>query len=483
MNSELLRRVQRYPIFFAVMGLASALALGAALALGREYAVWRRAGRELARSQRELAVVSAAAHGEAAAEAQALRLERERVMAEVFENLPEGAGAEAMPAGRIEAYADLAGFVERHRKRAAQAGVAVGAEERFGFERFAREGPALEAVPIVWRRRIELEPLLEALWIARPRSLAGVWCGEDAAPGTPPRRSVAVPGLFDTSLCRLAFVGDTGCLRRYLPALAGLARPVVVREVRAEPLVVEGRQPSGRDGTRFTLMLEVLSPGGPPVAADEGSAPVASVPVWPTPQAQSAGAGWCFEVFGPPLIEYSKDRRDWTLVGGEAAPATLLSAELELVEVRRLPYRWSLVGYGGKGGTDEGWVALEDTRVGRTVRLRRGERDEQGAIRLVEWRLVRAPGGEQVAEAKVDGRDAERWLRAGVQAPGTELAAVLREGEGGRRVEGTAGATVRIGASDYRIGAIEEAPASVLLTRLGGRADAADTFKLQQTKR
>ncbi|MBK8475678.1 MAG: hypothetical protein IPL39_05040 [Opitutaceae bacterium] len=481
MNPELLCRVQRYPIFFAGMGAATTLALAAVLALGGEYALWRRAGRALERSQRELAAASAAANGAAVVEAETLRIERGRVLAEVFGNAAGGEAAPPMPTGRLEAYADLAAFVERQRTRAAQAGVIVTADERFGFGRYAREGPALESVAVVWGQRIGVEPLLEALWVARPRSLAGVWCGEEAVARAPPRPSLGVPGLVDSIPCRLAFVGDTGCLRRYLPALAGLARPVVVREVRAESVLADERRSGGPSGTRFTLMLELLSPT---VALGAVGGAVALVPLWPAPRVQSTGADWCFEVFDSPRIEYSRERHGWALAGGEAGLAARRDGELELVEVRRLPYRWRLVGHGGRTVDDHGWVVLEDTWAGRTVRLRQGERDEKGAISVAQWRLVRAPGGEQVAEAKLLGPDAEeRWLRAGVPSPGAELAVVLREGGSGSRVEGVAGATVRVGANDYRIGEIGEMPASVVLIRLGEQAETAGTLRLELTAR
>lgn len=483
MTTGLHARMRRYPAFFAGMGVATALTLALAVALGRDYGEWRRAGQALEQGQRELVAASAAANGAAAVEAEALRGERGRVMAELFGSESAAVLGGGLPAGRIEAYADLVAFVERHRVRAAQAGVAVAADERFGFGRYSREGPALDAVAAVWRQRVELDDVLDALWAARPESLTGVWCGEDEAAGTPSGRSLGVAGLVESRRCRLAFVSETPCLRQYLPALAGLARPVVVREVRAEPMPVDERRPGAPPGLRFTLRLELLSPAGPVAAPEVAVAAGATVPLWPAPLAQSTGAGWCFEVFGAPMMEYRKDRREWVLVGGAAGPATRQNAEVELVEVRRLPYRWRLVGHGGKSD-DEGWVVLEDTRAGRTARLRRGERDEEGAITLQEWRLVRAPGGEQVVEAKLLGRDAaERWLRAGVPAPGSEFAVVLREGGLGALVEGLTGATVRVGPSEFRIGAIEENPASVEITRLVNRSGASETLRLRQPDR
>ena len=422
MSPEIRQRLQAYPAFFAGMAVLVALALAGSIALGREQAAWKRAGRALAHKQRELVKLTAAVDAAPTVELETLHVGRERARTELFGGAAAVAGA--VPVGRIEAYADLTAFVVRSRAQAVQAGVALAADERFGFGQFAREGPALAAVPGVWRQRVALEPLLEALWAARPQSLAGVWCEAEG--------SLGVPGLVETDCYRVAFVGGTACLRRYLATLAGAARPVVVREVRAEPLRAEIR-PGGARPIQFTVTLEVLSPVGPVLAPEAGAVVAQSTPVWAEPREQAAGPGWRFEVFEPPVIEYAKERREWALVG--AGPA-LVPAKLSgpaAVAVPPAPYRWRLVGHGGVGAGEGGWVVLEDARTGRTVRLRRGEADGPGAITLADWRLVRTKEGVQVAEACLRAGDGtERWLRAGVPALETGLPATARQPEAER---------------------------------------------------
>ncbi len=485
MNPELRHRLGSYPGFYASMGALAALALVAGVVLAREQAGCRRAGRVLEAGRRELAKASAVANASVEVEVGALRAELERARAELFGPVAEVGEAGTAPAGRIEAYADITGFVERNRARAQAVGVALAADERFGFGQFAREGPALGEVSAVWKQRMALERPLEALWAARPQALAAVWLGGDAAAGGRGVQPPGIPGLVDARGCGVSFIGDTASLRRYLPVLAGLEAPVVVvRELRVEPLPVDAKQAAGSAPSKFTLTLELLSPVGPEVPVTARLEPALPGRTWAPPRAQAAGAGWVFEVFGSPAIEYAKDRRDWRLAGAGAAAVAAEAKAVELVEVRRLHYRWRLVGHGGAGGADGGWVVLEDTVGGRTVRLRRGGLDEAGALALEEWMLVRTPAGQWVAEALVRGADAVvRRLTEGVNTPGPELVAVLREGGQGARVEGIAGATVRVGAGQYRIDGVAEAPAWAEVTRMDGPAKPGAKRRLEPVRR
>jgi len=472
MNRELRQRLHVHSWFFGALGLLVVLVLAAGVLLGREHLAWQRAGRLLEQKQHELAQLEALVSAPSALELEAARGALEQARTELFGVRAEEVAVGPAPAGRIEAYADLNAFVERTRERAAHAGVVVEAEERFGFGQFAREGPTVDQVPAIWRQRVMVERLLETLWVVRPQALAGVWC-EPA----PPDRSLQVPGLVEGRGVRLEFVGRTACLRQYLARLAVMAPPVVVREVRAEPIPVDPRQQDVVRVTKFTLVLEALSAVGPVAAREPGIVEPDAAVTWPAPRAQSAGVGWIFEVFEPPALSYDKALRAWTLVGGPVAAASGVLAQPELVAVQRRPYRWRLVGNGGSGTAS--WVLLEDARNLRTVRLGEGERDESGAISVVETRMVRAAGGEVVAEVKLRERTgAEVVLRSGVAAPGSELVALVRTETGAAPVEVAADGVVTCGATSFRITAINETPAAATLVRLGAEGPSVETLRI-----
>ena len=477
MNRELRQRLRAHRWFFGTMGLLAVLALAAGVLLGREHLTWQRAGRLLEQKQRELAQLGALASAPSSLELEEARTALEQVRTELFgvrvTEIEEG----AVPAGRIEAYADLNAFVERTRVRAAQAGVAVEAKERFGFDQFGHEGPTIDQVPAVWRQRVMVERLLEALWAVRPQALAGVWC-EPVSPD----RSLQVPGLVEASGVRLAFVGRTACLRQYLARLSGMPWPVVVRAVRAEPMPVDPRQQDVVRVTKFTLVLEALSAIGPVAVREAGPVETGAAATWLAPRDQSAGAGWTFEVFEPPALSYDMALRAWTLVGGPVAAASGVLAQPELVAVQRRPYRWRLVGNGGSGTAS--WVVLEDARNQRTVRLGDGESDESGAITVVEKRLVRAAGGEVVAEVKLRERaGAEVVLRSGVVARGSELVALVRTATGAAPIEVATGGVVICGATSFRITAINEAPPTATMVGLGTEGPAAETLQIEAAAR
>jgi hypothetical protein len=475
-SAELRQRLRAHPWFFGTMGLLTVLALAAGAMLGREYLAWQRAGRSLEHKQHELAKLETLASAPSALELESARTALEQARSELLGVRADEVAAGTVPAGRIEAYADLNSFVGRTRARAAHAGVAVAAEERFGFEQYAREGPPLDRVPEVWRQRVMVEQLLEALWAVRPQVLAGVWCEAVA-----PDRSLQVPGLVEASGVRLAFVGRTACLRRYLARLAEMAPPVVVREVRVEPMPVDPRRQDVARATKFTLVLEALSAVGP-VAVREPKAEEMGAAVWPEPRAQSAGADWIFEVFEPPALSYDKDRRVWTLVAGPVGASAGASAQPELVAVQRRPYRWRLVGSGASGTAS--WVLLEDARNLRTVRLGEGESDAAGEISVVETRMVRAVGGETVAEVRLRERaGAEVVLRSGVVTRGSELVALVRTADGASPVEVAADGVVTCGETSFRITAINEAPAAATLVRLGTEGPAAETLRIEAAAR
>ncbi|MBI2814416.1 MAG: hypothetical protein HYX71_09040 [Opitutae bacterium] len=171
------------------------------------------------------------------------------------------------PAESIDAYFDVAAFVEKTRALAARAQVVLRPEECFGFSTHTNEGPEKELVPAVHRQRQAAHYLLEALLEARPQALLGVQRERPMTeaqrarrnlPGAPAAKAAAntggqatdffevdalsslrLPGRIECEAFRLEFTGQTPALRAFLNSLAAGPRPVVVRRVEVERLTAE----------------------------------------------------------------------------------------------------------------------------------------------------------------------------------------------------------------------------------------------------
>ncbi|HEY5551776.1 MAG TPA: Amuc_1100 family pilus-like protein [Opitutaceae bacterium] len=208
---------------------------------------------------------------------------------------PERAGTilSAPPASRTDAFFDLARFVERNRDRATWAGVAIRADERFGFSLYANEGPEPDLIPAVHRQKAIVDFLLGVLFDARLRELVSVQrevahiAGLEGRPDVveiappndatfftvDPRVTARVPGFVDSTGFRITFVGQTGALRDFLNRIAAFEHPVIVRSVEIEPMP----EPQRAQG---------LAPAAPSLASLFGG-PVqqsaAAVPTGPVP--------------------------------------------------------------------------------------------------------------------------------------------------------------------------------------------------------
>lgn len=170
------------------------------------------------------------------------------------------------PAKSIDAFFDVADFIEKTRTLAAQAQVAIRSDEHFGFSTHATEGPATELTAAVYRQRVIVQFLIGALFEARPtalflvqreRPLSAVQRTERnqprvtsfAGPGVipvhddpadffelAPRYSLRRSGELDTDAFKLEFSGQTRTLRGFMNHLAFCELPLVVRSVEVEPI-------------------------------------------------------------------------------------------------------------------------------------------------------------------------------------------------------------------------------------------------------
>lgn len=115
--------------------------------------------------------------------------------------------------------------------------------------------------------------------------------------------------------------------------------------------------------------------------APAGSGAEAPKHAWARPPAQSAGEGWLYEVFTPPEIYYHAPARTFAVTPPYYAPeATETVFGLELLAVKRVPYRLQLAGYFGKPG--DYLAAFVSSEVPQTLLARTGRRFEQLGLTL-----------------------------------------------------------------------------------------------------
>jgi len=188
------------------------------------------------------------------------------------------------PSRRIDAYFDIAAFVEKMRVRALECGVGLKTDERFGFTEYANAGPEPELIRAVFRQRLLAERVLEVLFQAHPRELLALQ--RERAPATgervsrneaasrqttahdgdyfeiDPDVSARVRGLVDTMAFRLVFTGQTAALRTFVNQIAELELPLAVRTIEVEPVAMTatvGSLAAGKTPAVLPLVPQSLS--------------------------------------------------------------------------------------------------------------------------------------------------------------------------------------------------------------------------------
>lgn len=127
---------------------------------------------------------------------------------------------------------------------------------------------------------------------------------------------------------------------------------------------------------------------------------------WTKPRAQAAGAAWIYELFTPPVIYYHASARSFAVF----PPASFTESAtqvfgVELLAVKREPFRLQLVGYVGTPGDYVG--AFVSSQVPETLLARSGRRFAQLglALKSLEVRKV----------------DASSWIPPRSLSPGKRL--------------------------------------------------------------
>jgi hypothetical protein len=274
-----------------------------------------------------------------------------------------------------------------------------------------------------------------------------------------PRNSVQEAGVVETLPIRLTFTGHTGALRQFLNQLPADRHLVAISEIAVESVTTTGSLHHGKSVgaepvvqvvqpalSQFVVTVEycefapsMTARNGNTTAAahrsiDSGARDVGILPmsagqtqangqharatataaagagprpcVWRDPTPQPRGRGWIYEVFTPPALFH--DRRSRALAAVPIEEAMLADPEsppfdLQLLQVRKRPFRLRLAGFAGEAKNLRGIFA---DATGKTVIGREGERLPGHRVRLEHFCLERAGSGskgscEPVATATV----------------------------------------------------------------------------------
>lgn len=197
---------------------------------------------------------------------------------------------------------------------------------------------------------------------------------------------------------------------------------------------------------------------------------------WARPPAQSQGGGWLYEVFTPPVIYYNTAARSFAVTAPHyAAEATETVFGLELLAVKREPYRLQLAGY--FGGSGDYLAAFVSAEVPQTLLARTGRRFEELGLTLrsfavrkvaVETDGAAGPVHDIAALAVLFDEQANAEVVLDSRAPSltdTPLAVFQRPDGKGRPREFHEGDTFSEADATYRIERIQLDPPEVVVAR------------------
>lgn len=365
------------------------------------------------------------------------------VLARLQAELADDQGAAAHLAGtsgatesRAEEFPDAGDLVRDLHEQARHAGISVRPEERFGLAAAGREAGAPAAIAVHRRQRQATVFLIRELFAAHPAQLISVQCarphgsissgasarlpkGEAAARAGDffdfdLQKSVREAGVIETAPIRLTFTGRTATLRQFLNQLSAGNPLVAISDVAVESAATTAplhrEKSSGAEAvvlmmqpafSRFVVTAEFCELAMPP-AAETKETPAEAVPaaaqhlrsVWPEPAPQKRGRGWIYEVFTPPSLFYDPRSRAFAAIPAEEATLATpenMPLDLQLLQVRKRPFRLRMVGFAGGAKDLRGIFA--DTTTGKTVMGREGDRLAGHRVWLRHLGLDRAGSG------------------------------------------------------------------------------------------
>jgi hypothetical protein len=204
--------------------------------------------------------------------------------------------------------------------------------------------------------------------------------------------------------------------------------------------------------------------------------PALEAAAWPKPSPQSAGSGWLYEVFTPPVIYYNATARSFAVTPpGAEAPVGAGEFGLKLLAVKFEPYRLQLAGY--FGSPDDYLAAFVASGSPETVLARAGRRFEQLGLTLKNFEVKKVvvnhddpwPVYDVAGLATLqDERTGEQVVLDSRQPRLTDvpLAVFQPTGGGGRPRELHEGDTFVDGGATYRVERIQIEPAEVVVAKV-----------------
>jgi hypothetical protein len=196
-------------------------------------------------------------------------------------------------------------------------------------------------------------------------------------------------------------------------------------------------------------------------------------PVWPEPSAQSAGRGWVYELFTPPVIYYNGRDRTYTVTAPADWPEGKPSLGIQLLAVKPELYPLQLVGYVGPAHDYRATFIRPQHPEACLVRPGHNFAELGLTFTHFEVKKVLVPTSETgpVYEAAAfavlteDGTGREVWLDSRGPHYTDKPLAVLQTLAGGSRHELHAGDSFSIAGESYRIEAVQLTPPEVRVGR------------------
>lgn len=220
--------------------------------------------------------------------------------------------------------------------------------------------------------------------------------------------------------------------------------------------------------------------------------PETNTEIWVAPIAGEGEGEWLFDVFTPPVIYYDVANHVFSVTPPDTetdeARGPRNAFGIELVEVKRTPYRIQLVGYVGSEG---GYMAtFEDVETGTAFLARPGRTvDEPGVtLRTFTVEKVRddSSGGTVVQDTRATAviRDLRQnrdvTLVQKVRLMNDAPTAVFRvTGELSRNVDGRQGDALTAGDSTYVVGLVTFDPPTAEVTRQATADRATEVRRLE----
>ena len=227
--------------------------------------------------------------------------------------------------------------------------------------------------------------------------------------------------LSNTFAIRLAFIGRTENLRRFLNQVSNLEFPIQVRAVEVFPVSqakapgasikradftssfgifdeADPRRPAGEtipiveeNTSLFTVVLQyfeitINDEDGKSIRIAEIAESIKSIS-WPEPPRQSWDAKAIFEIFSPPKVFYNRQANTFVLEPPLNASASAMDFGLELIGFSRRPYRMQYKGFAGQAGNYH--ILLRNEESGADLRVKVGDILGDEKISVIDFEVDR----------------------------------------------------------------------------------------------